>query len=101
MSSVSFYFKGFIFTEYLIFYLISVFSARLNASPFLMMWKGIMSTPVFALPLNEEWKWIRSGSHSQTSGCLLGALERLEKEIKFLKEITVILIFFYLALGLL
>ena len=101
MSSVSFYFKGLIFTEYLIFHLISVFSARLNASPFLLVWKAVMSTLVFALPLTEEWKWIQSESGFQISGCLLKALERFEKGIKFLEEITVILLFFYLALALL
>jgi len=60
-----------------------------------------MSTLVFALPLTEEWKWIQSESGFQISGCLLKALERFEKGIKFLEEITVILLFFYLALALL
>lgn len=65
MSSVLFYFKGFIFTECLIFYLISIFSANLNASPFLLVWKGLTSTASFALPLSEERKWIPSDSYYQ------------------------------------
>lgn len=96
MSSVWFYFKGFIFTESLIFYLMSVFSARLNASPFLLMWKRIMSTPGFALPLTEGLSGSKVASAPKQVDVYWEPFKDLRK-ITILKEITVILLFLYLA----